>query len=282
MSVDRPRFPWAHRPLGHGASARVRAHHPADCARRAVLRARKRRVHPAARLYRRTARASSSATWSTTTSRSACRSASRSRPRRSIRSSPPRYAAAGSYFAFTVLPTIIFFSSFMTVLYYLKVMQWVVKAMAWVMQRTMRTSGAETLSATGNIFLGQTEAPLMIKPFVQKMTMSELHCVMTAGFATVAGGVMAAYVGMLVAVLPGHRRPSAGGQRDERAGGDPDLQGDVPRGRGAGDEGHAQGRRPVARRQRRSTRPRAGQGRAVAWRSTSAPCCSRSSRSSRC
>jgi CNT family concentrative nucleoside transporter len=115
---------------------------------------------------------------------------------------PPRYAAAGSYFAFTVLPTIIFFSSFMTLLYYLGVMQLVVKGMAWVMQKTMRTSGAETLSTSGNIFLGQTEAPLMIKPFVQKMTMSELHCVMTGGFATVAGGVMAAYVGMLVAYFP--------------------------------------------------------------------------------
>ncbi len=115
---------------------------------------------------------------------------------------PPRYAAAGSYFAFTVLPTIIFFSSFMTVLYYLKVMQFVVKGMAWVMQRTLGTSGAETLSASGNIFVGQTEAPLMIKPFVERMTMSELHCVMTGGFATVAGGVMAAYVGMLVAYFP--------------------------------------------------------------------------------
>jgi concentrative nucleoside transporter, CNT family len=116
--------------------------------------------------------------------------------------SPPRYAAAGSYFAFTVLPTIIFFSSLMTVLYYLRLMQVVVKGVAWVMQRTLGTSGAETLSASGNIFVGQTEAPLMIKPFVEKMTMSELHCVMTAGFATVAGGVMAAYVGMLVAYFP--------------------------------------------------------------------------------
>ncbi|HUP00083.1 MAG TPA: NupC/NupG family nucleoside CNT transporter [Gemmatimonadota bacterium] len=116
---------------------------------------------------------------------------------------PPRYAAAGSYFAFTVLPTIIFFSSLMTVLYYLKIMQFVVKGVAWVMQRTMGTSGAETLSASGNIFVGQTEAPLMIKPFVDRMTMSELHCVMTAGFATVAGGVMAAYVGMLLPYFPG-------------------------------------------------------------------------------
>jgi CNT family concentrative nucleoside transporter len=115
---------------------------------------------------------------------------------------PARYARTGSYFAFTVLPTIIFFSSFMTVLYHLKIMQWIVKGMAVVMQRTMGTSGAETLSASGNIFVGQTEAPLMIKPFVQRMTMSELHCVMTGGFATVAGGVMAAYVGMLVAYFP--------------------------------------------------------------------------------
>lgn len=115
---------------------------------------------------------------------------------------PARYAAAGSYFAFTVLPTIIFFSSLMTLLYHLGVMQGVVKGMAWVMQRTMKTSGAETLSTTGNIFLGQTEAPLMVKPFVANMTMSELHCIMVGGFATVAGGVMAAYVGMLVAYFP--------------------------------------------------------------------------------
>jgi CNT family concentrative nucleoside transporter len=111
-------------------------------------------------------------------------------------------ARTGSFFAFNVLPTIIFFSSLMTLLYYLGVMQAVVKGMAWVMQRTMKTSGAETLSASGNIFLGQTEAPLLIKPFVARMTKSELHCVMTGGFATVAGGVMAAYVGMLVFNFP--------------------------------------------------------------------------------
>ncbi len=111
-------------------------------------------------------------------------------------------AQTGAFFAFNVLPTIIFFSSLMTVLYYLGVMQKVVKGMAWVMMRTMKTSGAETLSAAGNIFLGQTEAPLLIKPFIERMTMSELHTVMTAGFATVAGGVMAAYVGMLVFHFP--------------------------------------------------------------------------------
>jgi CNT family concentrative nucleoside transporter len=90
----------------------------------------------------------------------------------------------------------------MTILYHLGLMQLAVKGFAWVMQRTMRTSGAETLSAAGNIFVGQTEAPLLIKPFVEKMTMSELMAVMTAGFATVAGGVMAAYVGMLVSYFP--------------------------------------------------------------------------------
>jgi CNT family concentrative nucleoside transporter len=107
-----------------------------------------------------------------------------------------------SSFAFGVLPTIIFFSSLMTVLYYLGVMQLVVKGLAWLMQRTLRTSGAETLSASGNIFLGQTEAPLLIKPFVEKLTSSELFTVMVGGFATVAGGVFAAYVLMLQGFFP--------------------------------------------------------------------------------
>ena len=111
-------------------------------------------------------------------------------------------ANTGAFFAFSVLPTIIFFSSLMTLLYYMGVMQAVVKGVAWVMMRTMKTSGAETLSAAGNIFVGQTEAPLLIKPFIERMTMSELNAVMTAGFATVAGGVMAAYVGLLVAYFP--------------------------------------------------------------------------------
>jgi len=105
-------------------------------------------------------------------------------------------------FAFSVLPTIIFFSSLMTILYYLGIMQWIVKGVAWLMQRTLKTSGAETTSAAGNIFVGQTEAPLLIKPFIQKMTMSELNTVMTGGFATVAGGVMAAYVAMLATWFP--------------------------------------------------------------------------------
>ena len=112
-------------------------------------------------------------------------------------------ASTGSFFAFNVLPTIIFFSALMSVLYYLGVMQLVVKGLAWGMQKTLRTSGAETLSASGNIFLGQTEAPLLIKPFVGTMTRSELATVMVGGFATVAGGVLAAYVGMLSGMLPG-------------------------------------------------------------------------------
>lgn len=112
-------------------------------------------------------------------------------------------ADTGSFFAFNVLPTIIFFSALMSVLYYMGVMQLVVRSIAWVMQKTLGTSGAETLSASGNIFLGQTEAPLLIKPFVGTMTRSELATVMVGGFATVAGGVLAAYVGMLSGTLPG-------------------------------------------------------------------------------
>ncbi len=106
-------------------------------------------------------------------------------------------ANTGSYFAFNVLPTIIFFSGFMAVLYYMGVMQKIVLVMAKFMTWTMKTSGAESLSAAANIFVGQTEAPLVVKPYVEKMTLSELMAVMTGGMATVAGGVMAAYVGML-------------------------------------------------------------------------------------
>lgn len=112
-------------------------------------------------------------------------------------------AQTGAYFAFNVLPTIIFFSALMSVMYYLGIMQLIVKGLAVVMQKTLKTSGAETLSASGNIFLGQTEAPLLIKPFIARMTKSEINTVMVGGFATVAGGVLAAYVGMLSGVFPG-------------------------------------------------------------------------------
>lgn len=105
-------------------------------------------------------------------------------------------------FAFNVLPTIIFFSSLMTILYHIGIMQFIVKGFAWVMQKAMGTSGAESLSAAANIFVGQTEAPLVVKPFIDRMTMSELMTVMTGGFATVAGGVLAAYVGMLNQYFP--------------------------------------------------------------------------------
>ncbi|MFH1853186.1 MAG: nucleoside transporter C-terminal domain-containing protein [Candidatus Neomarinimicrobiota bacterium] len=100
-------------------------------------------------------------------------------------------------FAFNTLPTIIFFSALMALLYHLGVMQWVVKWIARAMQKTMGTSGSETLSVSANIFVGQTEAPFIVRPFIDGMTRSELMAVMTGGFATMAGGVMAIYVSML-------------------------------------------------------------------------------------
>jgi CNT family concentrative nucleoside transporter len=105
-------------------------------------------------------------------------------------------------FTFNVLPTIIFFSSLMTLGYYLGIMQWVVNIFSVVMQKTMKCSGAETLSTAANIFVGQTEAPLVIKPYVKDMTNSELLAVMVGGFANTAGGVLAAYVGMLYQYFP--------------------------------------------------------------------------------
>ncbi len=101
----------------------------------------------------------------------------------------------GFLFATQVLPTLIFFSSFIAVFYHLGVMQIIVKAMAIVMARLLGTSGAESLSACSNIFVGQTEAPLVVRPFLARMTMSELHAIMTGGFATIAGGVFALYIG---------------------------------------------------------------------------------------
>lgn len=100
------------------------------------------------------------------------------------------------FFAFKVLPTIIFFSCFMSLLYYVGAMQILVKALAWIMQRTLGTSGAETLSASANIFLGQTEAPLVIRPYLPTMTQSELNAVMVGGFSTISGGVLAAFVNL--------------------------------------------------------------------------------------
>lgn len=103
----------------------------------------------------------------------------------------------GYIFACQVLPTIVFFSGLTSLLYYLNVLQYVVYAFAWVMKRTMRISGVESLAAAANIFVGQTEAPLVVKPYVSKMTRSEVMCLMTGGMATIAGGVLVAYIGML-------------------------------------------------------------------------------------
>jgi CNT family concentrative nucleoside transporter len=106
-------------------------------------------------------------------------------------------ATFGYLFAFNVLPTIVFFSALTSLLFYLGILQKIVFAFAWVMTKTMKLSGAESLSASANIFLGQTEAPLLIKPYLATMTRSELMSVMVGGFATIAGAVMVAYIGML-------------------------------------------------------------------------------------
>ncbi|MDZ7330761.1 MAG: NupC/NupG family nucleoside CNT transporter [candidate division KSB1 bacterium] len=105
-----------------------------------------------------------------------------------------QFIDVGIVFAFHILPTIIFFASLMSVLYHLGIMQKIVQFMAWIMAKSMGTSGAESLSAAGNIFVGQTEAPLLVRPYVPEMTHSELMAIMVGGFATIAGGVMAAYV----------------------------------------------------------------------------------------
>tara|TARA_Y100001970_G_scaffold59774_1_gene76144 strand:- start:1424 stop:2635 length:1212 start_codon:yes stop_codon:yes gene_type:complete len=97
-------------------------------------------------------------------------------------------------FAFRALPTIIFFSSLMAVLHHFKIIQFIIRWIAAIMQKTMRTSGPETLSVASNIFVGQTEAPLVVRPYISKMTKSELMVIMVGGFATVAGGVLAMYV----------------------------------------------------------------------------------------
>ncbi len=100
----------------------------------------------------------------------------------------------GVIFVIHVLPTVIFFSSLMAILYHVGAMQKLISGVAWIMTKTMRTSGSESLSAAANIFVGQTEAPLVIRPYVNSMTNSEIMAVMCGGFATVAGGVLAAYV----------------------------------------------------------------------------------------
>lgn len=103
----------------------------------------------------------------------------------------------GYIFAFQVLPTIIFFSALTSVLFYYGILQKIVYFFAVLMKKTLKLSGAESLSAIGNIFLGQTESPLLIKPYIKSMTLSELLCLMSGGMATIAGGVLAAYIGFL-------------------------------------------------------------------------------------
>ena len=100
------------------------------------------------------------------------------------------------YFAFRVLPSIIFFAALMQVLYYVGIMQQVVRGLGWVVQRTLGTTGPESLAAAANIFLGQTEAPLVVRPYVRSMTKSELMAIMVPGFGSTAGGVLIAYKGM--------------------------------------------------------------------------------------
>lgn len=103
----------------------------------------------------------------------------------------------GYIFAFQVLPTIIFFSALTSILYYFGILQVIIKGAAWLMAKSMGLSGPESLSAAANIFIGQTEAPLVVKPYLEGMSKSEMMCLMTGGMATIAGGVFAAYIGFL-------------------------------------------------------------------------------------
>ena len=116
------------------------------------------------------------------------------------------YHVALINFAFRTLPVIIFFSSLIAVTYYFGIIQFIIKKIAFIMEKTMKTSGAETLSVSANIFVGQTEAPILIRPFISSMTKSELMAIMVGGFATVAGSVMALYVSWLTNVpnIAGH------------------------------------------------------------------------------
>ena len=103
----------------------------------------------------------------------------------------------GYIFAFQVLPTIVFFSALTAILYYFGILQWIIRGMAWFMARAMNLSGPESLAAAANVFIGQTEAPLVVRPYLENMSRSEMLCLMTGGMATIAGGVFAAYIGFL-------------------------------------------------------------------------------------
>src|SRR5215813_1486671 len=107
---------------------------------------------------------------------------------------PKELSRLGFSFAFQVLPTIIFIAAFFAVLYHIGVMQLIIRAAAWVMTRVMGASGAESLNVAASVFMGQTEAPLTIRPFLNRMTRSELMCVMTSGMAHISGGIMGLYI----------------------------------------------------------------------------------------
>jgi CNT family concentrative nucleoside transporter len=109
----------------------------------------------------------------------------------------------GFVFAFQVLPTILFFSALMSILYHFGVMPFVIERFGRALSRSLKVSGAESFSTVADVFVGQTEAPLAVRPYLEKMTLSELHACMVAGFATTAGGVLAAYIAMLSATVPG-------------------------------------------------------------------------------
>ena len=168
----------------------------------------------------------------------------------------------GVFFAFQVLPTIIFVATLTSVLYYLGILQAVVKGMAWIMAKLMGTSGAESLSNTANIFVGQTEAPLLIKPYIGSMTKSEILTIMVGGMATIAGGVMAAYIQMLgQAMADVQKIPLAEaqirfavqllvGQRHGRPGLPGHRQDPLPGNRHARDQGHGQAQGGKERLQR--------------------------------
>ena len=114
-----------------------------------------------------------------------------------VTSNPDIAQTIGYIFAFKVLPTVVFFSALTSLLYYLGILQKVVYGFAWILSKTMRLSGAESLAAAANIFVGQTEAPLVVKPYISQMSKSEILCLMTGGMATIAGGVFAAFIGFL-------------------------------------------------------------------------------------
>ena len=152
----------------------------------------------------------------------------------------------GSIFAFQVLPTIIFISAFFAVLYHIGLMQIIIRGLAWVMLKTMRISGAESMNVAASIFMGQTEAPLTIRPFLSKATRSELMTIMTSGMAHVSGGIMAMYISQGI-----EARHLLVGRHHDLAGNDSDVE-DA----GAGD-GSSGDRRPSRdSRKTKSTRTR--------------------------